>query len=118
MPTPTLRTLQATQAAKLIVKKDGERLAEYSLNKRRITIGRKHDCDIRLDCRNASRHHAQIFTVLRDDYVLDLDSMNGTFVNRKRIKKYSLETGDVITIGSYQLEYVKDAAPGTPPAAS
>lgn len=110
MSTPTVRTLHETQAAKLIVRKDGEEVAEYSLNKRRITIGRKHDCDIRLDCKNASRHHAQIFTVLRDDYVLDLDSMNGTYVNRKRIKKYSLESGDVITIGSYQLKYVKGAA--------
>ena len=34
--------------------------------------------------------------------------MNGTFVNRKRVKKYSLENGDIITIGSYQLEYVKE----------
>lgn len=88
--------------------KDGKDVDEYSLNKRRVTIGRKHDCDIRLNCKNASRHHAQIFTVLKDDYVLDLDSMNGTFVNRKRVKKYSLENGDIITIGSYQLQYVKD----------
>ncbi len=108
MPTPTLRTLHQVQAAKLLVRKDGELVSEYKLKKRRVTIGRKHDCDIRLDCKNASRHHAQIFTVLKDDYILDLDSMNGTFVNRKRVKKYSLENGDVITIGSYQLEYVKE----------
>ena len=108
MPTPTLRTLQEVQAARLLVMHDGEQVGEYKLNKRRVTIGRKHDCDIRLDCKNSSRHHAQIFTVLKDDYVLDLDSMNGTYVNRKRIKKYSLEHGDVITIGSYQLHYIKE----------
>ena len=115
MPTPTLRTLQTVLAAKLVLSKDGKVVSEYKLDKRRGTIGRKHDCDIRLDCKNSSRHHAQIFTVLKDDYVLDLDSMNGTFVNRKRIKKYSLEHGDVITIGSYQLKYVKESklAPDT-----
>lgn len=110
MSTPTLRTLQEVQAARLVISKDGEVVGEYKLNKRRVTIGRKHDCDIRLDCKNSSRHHAQIFTVLKDDYVLDLDSMNGTYVNRKRIKKYSLEHDDIITIGSYQLQYKKEAA--------
>ena len=110
MPTPTLRTLHQLQAAKLVLRRDGNVVGEYRLKKRRVTIGRKHDCDIRLDCKNASRHHAQIFTVLKDDYILDLDSMNGTFVNRKRVKKYSLENGDIITIGSYQLEYVKETS--------
>lgn len=108
MPTPTLRTLHEVQAARLLIMRDGNQVGEFRLNKRRVTIGRKHDCDIRLDCKNSSRHHAQIFTVLKDDYVLDLDSMNGTFVNRKRIKKYSLEHGDIITIGSYQLQYLRD----------
>jgi pSer/pThr/pTyr-binding forkhead associated (FHA) protein len=110
MPTPTLRTLHEVHAAKLVLMRDGQKVGEHRLNKRRITIGRKHDCDIRLDCKNASRHHAQIFTVLKDDYVLDLDSMNGTYVNRKRVKKHSLEHGDIITIGSYQLHYVKEPA--------
>ncbi|MEM6640086.1 MAG: FHA domain-containing protein [Pseudomonadota bacterium] len=114
MSTSTARPVQQSQAAKLLVRKDGELVAEYNLNKRRVTIGRKHDCDIRLDCKNASRHHAQIFTVLRDDYVLDLDSMNGTYVNRNRIKKHTLETGDIITIGSYQLKYVKPGSDDTP----
>lgn len=107
MSTPTLRTLHEIQAARLVITKDGKQLGDYPLKKRRVMIGRKHDCDIRVECENSSRHHAQVFTVLKDDYILDLDSMNGTYVNRKRIKKYSLEDGDIITIGSYQLKYVK-----------
>ncbi len=87
---------------------DGVVTGEYPLAKRQMMIGRRMDCDIRVNSKNASRHHAQIFKVLSEDYILDLDSKNGTFVNAKRVKKHSLDHGDVITIGGIRLEYRRD----------
>ena len=94
--------------SRIVVSYKGKRIAKYRLAKRKVMIGRRHDCDIRVNSRSASRHHAQIFTVLDDDYVLDLDSKNGTFVNARRIKKHALKDGDVISIGGFDLAYSRE----------
>ncbi|MBT8143185.1 MAG: FHA domain-containing protein [Gammaproteobacteria bacterium] len=94
--------------SRIVVSYKGKRIAKYRLAKRKVMIGRRHDCDIRVNSRSASRHHAQIFTVLDDDYVLDLDSKNGTFVNSRRIKKHALKDGDVISIGGFDLAYTRE----------
>ena len=38
-----------------------------------------------------------------------MQSLNGTYVNKKRIHKYLLKPNDVITIGQHALEYLEDA---------
>ena len=96
---------QRNGGARIVVTYKGKRIAKYRLAKRRIMIGRRHDCDIRINSRSASRHHAQIFSVLDQDFVLDLDSKNGTFVNARRIKKHTLENGDTISIGGFDLAF-------------
>lgn len=54
-----------------------------------------------------SRHHAMI-KYIKDNLVLvDLDSINGTFVNGHRalpLKRYNVMDGDTITIGRLTLE--------------
>ena len=96
-----------SSAARLIVSHGDKEVGRHAIKQRQILIGRRMDCDIRIDCKNASRHHAQIFKVLHDAYVLDLDSKNGTFVNGRRIAKHALKHGDVISIGNYRLRYVQ-----------
>ena len=105
LPAETPEKPQPDNGSRIIVTYKGKRIAKYRLAKRRIMIGRRHDCDIRINSRSASRHHAQIFTVLDQDFVLDLDSKNGTFVNSRRIKKHTLEDGDVISIGGFDLAF-------------
>jgi len=102
---------QRSGGARIVVTYKGKRIAKYRLAKRKIMIGRRHDCDIRINSRSASRHHAQIFSVLDQDYVLDLDSKNGTFVNSRRIKKHTLEDGDVVSIGGFDLAYTRNSDP-------
>ena len=66
-----------------------------------VTFGRKPDNTVVVGSRAASRYHAE---VRRDDdgrYVLvDLDSSNGTLVNGRRIKRYTLRPGDLFVIGN------------------
>jgi hypothetical protein len=44
----------------------------------------------------------------------DLRSLNGTYVNKKRVHKWLLKPNDVITIGQHALEYLEEDSP--PPA--
>lgn len=77
----------------------------------RLKVGRAEDCEVRIDNLGVSRHHCEIarqdgFVVLRD-----LQSNNGTFVNGNKVEVHNLNSGDVITIGKYTLEYQGTAPP-------
>jgi len=82
--------------------------APYEVKKRRVTIGRSRECDIRLADPNASRRHAE----LRQDgaayWIVDLDSTNGVEVNGTRTKRAKLEPGDTVTIGATRLEFRRE----------
>ena len=74
--------------------------------KNKIYIGRSPKCDIVLNTDTISRKHAFIEKVSNDDvfYIKDLGSVNGTFVNGKKIySKSKLLLSDVIFIGKYKL---------------
>jgi len=72
----------------------------------RTLIGRAPECDIFLDDVTVSRKHAVI--VQRDGgfFVNDQGSLNGTFVNRKRVESAQLEDGDELQIGKYRLTFL------------
>ena len=40
------------------------------------------------------------------DYLDDLGSLNGTYVNRHRIESHRLEDGDELQVGKYKLTYL------------
>lgn len=96
--------------AKLVLSLNASVLGDFSLEKERITIGRKPDNDIQVDNLAVSGQHAAIITILNDSFLEDLDSTNGTFVNGKLIKKHALKNGDVISVGKHELKYVNEEA--------
>ena len=91
---------------KLILTLDGQELAQYELEKERYTLGRLSDNDIHIDNMAVSGHHALILNILKDSFLEDLNSTNGTYVNGKLIKKHALQDSDVITIGRHQIKYL------------
>src|SRR5579885_1647988 len=93
---------------KLILTLDGQELAQYELEKERYTIGRLADNDIHIDNMAVSGHHALIINILKDSFLEDLNSTNGTYVNGKLVKKHALQHGDVVTVGHHQLRFVED----------
>lgn len=98
--------------AKLIFTLDGTVLDEYPLNKQRISIGRRPANDIHIDNLAVSGEHAVILTIGKDSFLEDLNSTNGTLVNRKRIQKQMLQHGDLIEFSNYKLTYInEDKAP-------
>jgi pSer/pThr/pTyr-binding forkhead associated (FHA) protein len=95
--------------AKLLYSLEGNSLGEFSLDKERITIGRRPANDIHIDNLAVSGDHAVITTIGNDSFLEDLDSTNGTLVNSKSIKKHVLHHGDVMEFGKYQVKYVNHA---------
>ena len=54
-----------------------------------------------------SRRHAVLITEGDRQSLEDLGSLNGTFLNRRRIEKAELEDGDEVQIGKYRLTFLK-----------
>lgn len=103
--------------AKLIFLLDGNVIKEYPLDKERMSIGRRGSNDVHIDNLAISGEHAVIVTIGDDAFIEDLNSTNGTHVNKKQIKKHMLKHGDDINLGKYKLKYVKDGnitPPGNP----
>jgi pSer/pThr/pTyr-binding forkhead associated (FHA) protein len=95
--------------AKLHFSLDGNSLGEFELSKERTTIGRRPANDIHIDNLAVSGDHAVITTMGNDSFLEDLNSTNGTIVNKKPIKKHVLHNGDIIEFGKYQLRYENKA---------
>jgi len=78
---------------------------QFMLSKPRITVGRSSKNDITLEVANVSVEHAEI--VFEDDawFVNDVGSLNGTFVNEKKILSAQLRPNDVIKFGAIELQF-------------
>jgi adenylate cyclase len=77
------------------------------LQAKKLLVGRRSHCDIKLDFPNVSSHHCEL--ELRDGYwfVRDLGSSNGVKVNGERCEDSVLMPGDEIGIAkhSFRIEY-------------
>lgn len=98
---------QLPERATLVIRSGGGRAGEtYELKGERTTIGRHPDSDVFLDDVTVSRNHA-VVTREDDAYVIaDQGSLNGTYVNRRRIERQTLLDGDELQVGKYKLTYV------------
>ncbi len=110
---------------KLILKFQDTVLNEYNFDKTPVTIGRRDDNDVVIDNMAVSGHHAAIEEEDPNFYVLvDLESLNGTFLNEKKVAREKVFHGDIILVGKHSLdfidmrpEYQRPRKPGTTPAA-
>lgn len=93
----------------IVVKFNDSIIERVVTEKKRISIGRTNDNDIILENRGVSRKHAQIEFNGDAAVIIDNESLNGTFVNNRRISEEILRDDDVITIGKYALEYHGDS---------
>ena len=97
----------AAEAGALVIRSGGGRVGQsFPLHGERVTIGRSPDAEIFLDDVTVSRDHAQLVRRSGDWYLDDSGSLNGTYVNRRRIDSHRLEDGDELQIGKYKLTYL------------
>jgi hypothetical protein len=98
----------ASAGAALVIRSGGGRAGEsFTIDEERMSIGRTPDANIFLDDVTVSRNHALLVQRQDGHYIDDLGSLNGTYVNRRRIESHRLEDGDEIQIGKYKLSYLE-----------
>ena len=84
----------------LTLRSPSQRPVVYRIKPGRNTLGRQPENDILISDESASRRHAEIYCHDNTLVITDLDSTNGTFVNRQRLAQpLILRSGDQIRIG-------------------
>jgi pSer/pThr/pTyr-binding forkhead associated (FHA) protein len=98
----------ATDGATLAIRSGGGRAGEvFELQGERMTIGRSPEAEVFLDDVTVSRNHALLVRRRDGLYIDDLGSLNGTYVNRRRIESHRLQNGDELQVGKYKLTYLE-----------
>ena len=98
---PTEITLRR---CKLELMADGE-VKSHVFDKDSISIGATADNDLVLDDETVSRNHCVIFLEGSNYLIRDLDSTNGTFVNRVRVREAWLRPDHVIALGKSEMRF-------------
>lgn len=80
----------------------------FHLREREAIIGRADVCNFKIDHPFLSGLHAKLSVTRKGVIVTDLDSTNGLFVNRERVKHHLLSEGDVISLGQVELLYSEE----------
>jgi hypothetical protein len=97
----------AQEGGALVIRAGGGRVGEsFALEGERSTIGRRPDSSVFLDDVTVSRDHALIVRRGGDWHLDDLGSLNGTYVNRRRIETVKLNDGDELQVGKYKLTFL------------
>jgi pSer/pThr/pTyr-binding forkhead associated (FHA) protein len=104
---------------KLVHTREGQFLEDIPLQEGSILIGRRPDCDVRVDDDTVSGKHALVTVApsaymegLLDVHIEDQGSTNGTTVNGKTIKRHMFKHGEVAKIGSHEFTMVDEATRG------
>jgi len=91
----------------LVVRAGGGRAGEtFAVEGDRMAIGRSPECEVFLDDVTVSRRHAEIVRGQEGWTIEDQGSLNGTYVNRRRVERANLEDGDELQIGKYRLTFL------------
>jgi pSer/pThr/pTyr-binding forkhead associated (FHA) protein len=95
--------------AKFSVSYNNKIIKTYELEDAVITIGRLPENKICISNMGISRRHARLEKDSGNNFMLtDFSSLNGTFVNNKKVSKAVLARGDTITIGKYAILFEPD----------
>ena len=94
--------------------KNGQLTREFFLKDELVSIGRSSNSLIRLDETEICSQHAEIFSD-RDHlgkniyFLMDLNSKNGSFVNKNKITCKQLKHKDRIRLGSLVFTFIDDS---------
>ena len=88
---------------------------EYTMGSEPLVFGRDAVSDVVVTGGDVSRRHAEIQVGPEGYLLMDL-SVNGTFVNGKRVgRSHVLARADIIRIGTDEFRFYADTAPPAPP---
>ena len=93
-------------SALLVVKRGPNAGARFLLDQPTTSAGRQPDSDIFLDDVTVSRRHAEFRLDGSEFQVVDVGSLNGTYVNREPVDSATLANGDEVQIGKFRLVFL------------
>ncbi len=79
--------------------------SRFELSEPRVTVGRHPESDIFLDDITVSRHHAEVYRDGLVMHVKDMGSLNGTYLNSRRVEEAGLKDGDELQVGRFKLVF-------------
>lgn len=85
--------------------------ARYALDSDVVSVGRDPQSDIFLDDITVSRRHAEVARDGARYSIRDVDSLNGTYVNRQIVDQGELNEGDEVQVGKFKLVFVHGTSP-------
>jgi len=92
-------------SALLVVKRGPNAGSRFLLDQAVTSAGRHPDSDIFLDDVTVSRRHAEFRLETSEFNVVDVGSLNGTYVNREPVDSAVLANGDEVQIGKFRLVF-------------
>jgi pSer/pThr/pTyr-binding forkhead associated (FHA) protein len=92
-----------TRSATLVVKRGPNAGSRFPLHQVVTSAGRDPRSDIFLDDVTVSRRHAEFRSERGEMRIVDLGSLNGTYVNGQPIESAVLTNGDQIQMGKFRL---------------
>ena len=93
-------------SALLVVKRGPNAGSRFLLDQPVTSAGRHPDSDIFLDDVTVSRRHAEFRLNSGEFEVVDVGSLNGTYVNREPKNSAVLSNGDEVQIGKFRLVFL------------
>ena len=93
-------------SALLVVKRGPNAGSRFLLDQPTTSAGRHPDSDIFLDDVTVSRRHAEFRLESGEFQVVDVGSLNGTYVNREPVDAAVLANGDEVQIGKFRLVFL------------
>ena len=105
-----------TVPGKYLAFEDGDRQQVVPVQREWTRIGRSLAADVRFDDATVSRRHALVVHQADGTRVLDDRSLNGVYVNGRRVEWSPLTDGDQIVVGRHTLFFLDTATVGSPVA--
>jgi len=93
-------------SALLVVKRGPNAGSRFLLDRPTTSAGRHPESDIFLDDVTVSRRHAEFRREGGEFVVVDVGSLNGTYVNREPVDTALLANGDEVQIGKFRLVFL------------
>ena len=93
-------------SAVVVVKRGPNAGSRFRLDQPVTTAARHPATDILLDDGTVTRRHAEFRLENGEFSVVDIGSLNGTYLNRKPVQSAELANGDEIQIGKYRLVFL------------
>lgn len=92
--------------AMVVIHRGPAKGARFLIDQNQSSIGRSTDSQIFLDDVTVSRKHAAIEVEDGVFTLVDLGSLNGTYLNNQSVAKSALKTGDEIQIGKFHMLFI------------